>query len=172
MSKSLARQNFHTESEDAINQQINLEFSASYAYQALAAHFDRDDVALPGFAEFFLESAKEEQEHAGKFIKYITQRGGRLQLKGIDVPEKTEFASGLEAVEYALDLEKKVNQALLDLHKVGASHDDAHLTDYLEGEFLGEQVEAIKKLSDYVTNLRRNGPGLGEYLFDRHTLKH
>ena len=44
------------------------------------------------------------------------------------------------------------------------------MTDFLEKEFLEEQVESIKKLSEYVTNLKRVGPGLGEYMFDKETL--
>jgi len=44
------------------------------------------------------------------------------------------------------------------------------MTDYLEGEFLTEQVESIKQLADYVTQLKRCGPGLGEYMFDKETL--
>ena len=41
---------------------------------------------------------------------------------------------------------------------------------FLEENFLEEQVESIKKFSDYVTNLKRVGPGLGEYQFDKLTL--
>jgi ferritin heavy chain len=43
------------------------------------------------------------------------------------------------------------------------------LADFLDG-FLQEQVEDIKKIGDYITNLKRVGPGLGEYLFDKKTL--
>ena len=39
-------------------------------------------------------------------------------------PEKTEWESGLEACKAALELEKQVNQALLDLHKVADTHND------------------------------------------------
>ena len=48
------------------------------------------------------------------------------------------------------------------------------MNDFLETHYLNEQVEAIKKLGDYVTNLRRmNTPQnpMAEYLFDKHTLK-
>jgi ferritin heavy chain len=45
------------------------------------------------------------------------------------------------------------------------------LADYLESEFLDEQVKSIKEYSDYITNLRRVGPGLGEYIFDREELQ-
>lgn len=44
------------------------------------------------------------------------------------------------------------------------------LSDFIEGHYLQEQVEAIKQLSDYVTNLKRVGTGLGEYIFDKNTL--
>ena len=35
-----------------------------------AAYFDRDDVALQGFAKRFRENSDEEREHAQKLIKY------------------------------------------------------------------------------------------------------
>jgi len=43
-------------------------------------------------------------------------------------------------MQSALELEKHVNQALLDLHKVASSHDDAQMTDWLESNYLTEQV--------------------------------
>lgn len=50
---SLIRQNFHDDSETAINKQINMELRASYTYLAFAYHFHRHDVALKGFYEYF-----------------------------------------------------------------------------------------------------------------------
>lgn len=44
------------------------------------------------------------------------------------------------------------------------------MMDYIEGNFLTEQVESIKQLGDYATQLKRCGPGLGEYQFDKLTL--
>lgn len=44
------------------------------------------------------------------------------------------------------------------------------MCDWIEKHFLTEQVEAIKELSDYITNLKRVGTGLGEYIFDKETL--
>ena len=55
---------------------------------------------------------------------------------------------------------------------MASTHSDAHLTNFLEGEFLEEQVEAIKELADLITKLNRAGPtGLGEYLFDKELLE-
>lgn len=44
------------------------------------------------------------------------------------------------------------------------------LCDFLEGNYLQEQVTAIKELGDYVAQLKRVGKGLGEYQFDKLTL--
>lgn len=168
MAKNQIRQNFHQEVENAINNQINMELSASYIYQSMSFYFDRDDIALPGFSHFFKHNSDEEREHAEKLMKYLNKRGGRIVLQNIAKPSQDEWGNGLNALETALDLEKKVNQSLLSLHELATSKVDPHLTDYLEGEFLDEQVESIKKLGDYITKLKRAGPtGLGEYLFDK-----
>jgi len=167
MSVSQCRQNYHSESEAGINRQINMELYASYCYQSMAFYFDRDDVALPGFSKFFKESSNEEREHAEKLMEFQNKRGGRIVLQDIKRPDRDEWGTGLEAMQVALGLEKSVNQALLDLHAVASNHNDAQMTDFLEGEFLQEQVKAIKELGDHVTNLKRVGPGLGEYEFDR-----
>ena len=75
MSVSQARQNFSSECEVAINEQINMELYASYVYQSMAMYYDRDDVALPGFSAFFKHNSDEEREHAEKFMKYLNKRG-------------------------------------------------------------------------------------------------
>ena len=76
-------------------------------------------------------------------------------------------------MQCALQLEKNVNQALLDLHKLASEHVDPHLCDFLESHYLNEQVEAIKKLGDHITNLSRmdaQNNKMAEYLFDKHTM--
>lgn len=77
--QSQVRQNFHVEAEAAINRQINLELYASYVYFSMYGFFDRDDVALQGFAKFFKKQSDEEREHAEKLIKYQNQRGEFFQ---------------------------------------------------------------------------------------------
>lgn len=163
---SLARQNFSKASEDALNAQINAELTASYVYTAMGAYFGRDDVSLPGFKGFFQHNAEEEREHAQKFIDYVNLRGGRVNLAAIKQPEKFEWTP-LGALTDALALEKEVNQKLLNLHVVATDSNDPQLTDFIEGDFLNEQVDAIKKLADLITNLHRVGEGLGVYLFDK-----
>ena len=110
MSTSQIKQNFHQETEDAINKQINMELTASYIYQSMSVYFDRDDIALPGFSKFFKHSSDEEREHAEKLMKYLNKRGGRVILTSVTKPPKDEWGTGLNALETALDLEKQVNK--------------------------------------------------------------
>ncbi|UJR31132.1 hypothetical protein I4U23_018639 [Adineta vaga] len=165
--ENLVRVNYHTECEGLVNRQINLELYASYAYTAMAHHFDRHDVALKGHHKFFKKMADEEFEHANKFMEYQNKRGGTIVLLDIKKPTQQSWNSPLAAHETALQLEKDVYTALLELHGYANRHEDPHLTNYLEEEFLDEQVKSIKEYSDYITNLRRVGPGLGEYIFDK-----
>jgi len=165
---SLIRQNYHEDCEALINKQINMELYASYVYMSMSFYFDREDVFLPGISKYFKKASDEEREHAMKFMKYQNQRGGKIVLQPIEAPTMQEWGSALNGLEAALSLEKQVNQSLLDLHSKADSHNDPHLTNFLEGEYLEEQVVAIKELSDYITQIKRAGPsGLGEYTFDR-----
>ncbi|PVD28424.1 hypothetical protein C0Q70_11011 [Pomacea canaliculata] len=168
---SQVRQNYHSESEAGINRQINMELYASYCYLSMAYYFDRDDVALKGFHKYFKKMSDEEREHAEKLMEFQNKRGGRIVLQDVKKPDRDEWGTGLDAMQVALSLEKSVNQALLDLHEVASNHKDAQMTDFLEGEFLQEQVKSIKELGDHITNLKRVGPGLGEYMFDKETLE-
>ncbi|CAH8841379.1 unnamed protein product [Trichobilharzia szidati] len=170
MSESRARQYFAKECEDALNKQINMELQAAYDYMAFFTYFDRDDVAFPKAAEFFRKASHEEREHAEKLAKYVNKRGGRVQYSGIKTPTKTEFSGLEDAMNTALAMEKAVNESLLKLHGVAVKNNDPALTDLLESEFLHEQEDAIKQFADYITQTKRVGSGLGEYLFDKLTL--
>lgn len=164
---SLIRQNFHAEAEAALNKQINIELHASYVYMSMAWYFDRDDVALPGLHKFFKKNSDEEREHAEEIMKYQQQRGGKVVLQGIEKPVRDSWGSVLEAVQSALEMEKNINQTLFDLHAVADKHNDAQMCDWLTSTFLKESVESVKTMSNLVTNLKRAGPGLGEFMFDK-----
>ncbi|ESN92103.1 hypothetical protein HELRODRAFT_89898 [Helobdella robusta] len=170
MSFSRIRHNFAVECEAMLNKQINMELHASYVYQSMASYFHRDDVALKGFHKFFQKLSQEEREHSNKLMKYVNERGGAVVLHAVNKAEKDSWGSGLEALEAALQLEKTVYQSLLDIHKMASSNADPHLTNWLEDDFLNEQVETIYQMSSHITNLKRVGTGLGEYLFDKETL--
>ncbi|CAK9298280.1 unnamed protein product [Gordionus sp. m RMFG-2023] len=115
--------------EVALSNQINLELRASYIYQLMAMHFDRDDVALKGFYKFFEHSSIEEREHASKLMKYMNKRGGNLLPHDIQKPDasKMNWESPLSALKEAFDLESLVYTSLRKLHDVASISEDYHV---------------------------------------------
>ena len=170
ITESYARKNYTDDCEAAVNRQINIEYSVSYLYHAMSAYFDRDNVGLPGFAKFFREESEEERSHAEKLMEYQTLRGGRVVLGSLMSPisefNHSDKGEALYCMELALSMEKLNYEKLLDLHKTADAAGDPQLCDYVESDFLAEQVEAIKKLGVYVSQLRRIGKGHGVYHFD------
>ena len=53
---------------DFINEHINKELTASYAYYMLSVYFNRHNVAFHNVANYFKKASEEEREHADKFI--------------------------------------------------------------------------------------------------------
>merc|ERR1712080_490098 len=121
----------------------------------------------PRLREAFKGESEEERKHGIKLMEYQTKRGGRVVFQDIAKPSRMEWGSPAEAMEAALELEKTVNQSLLDLHKCADSKGDAHLCDFLEAEYLGEQVEGIKSIGDWIVKIKRAGDGLGLHLMDK-----
>lgn len=160
-------QNLAVHNINRISNQIQMELQASHTYLAMAAYFGRDDVAYRGFAKFFMKASDEEREHGVKLVNYLNLRGGYPKIKSVDAPARSEWSSPVKAMEDALYTERLVNDALLDLHWDAQHKNDAHLQDFLEAEFLSEQVDSIRQLSGFITVLRRlqDNP-LGLHQFD------
>ena len=64
-----------------INGQIKAEFESAYLYQDIAKK--KKKKGLHGFASWFQVQAKEEVEHAEKFIAYLHQEGKNVVLGDI-----------------------------------------------------------------------------------------
>ena len=72
------------------------------------------------------------------------------------------------AMKYALQMERMVNQSLLNLFHLAATKNDAHLCDFLEHQHLRQDVKFIRSLAASVLHLRKLGApedSLAEYLF-------
>jgi len=161
---SRIRQNYREETEALVNQQINIQLTASYAYQAMSAHFDRDDEAGLGYTKFFSQAAETKKSLAEILIQYQNRRGGRVVFQAISRPSNMSWDSPLAAFLEALEKEKTVNESLLSTHRMADG--DPHLCDFLEDKFLGSQVDFIREISIWVTKLSNVGPGLGYHIID------
>lgn len=163
------RQNWSDVCEKALNQHIIKEYQASLTYHILSNYFNRDDVGLNKLVEYFNKASLEEREHANKLMNYQNMRGGIVILDNINVNNIVLQKPNdiLSAFHIALDLEKQINNHLLNLHNISDEQSDAQFCDYLEGEFLKEQVEAISEISKIVSVIERfNGDqhGIWNYL--------
>ena len=82
--------------------------------------------------------------------------------------ETDDKSDVLQAFEKALEMEQVVYQSLLNVHQQGDTDNDPQFTDFIEGEYLEEQIDAINELSKYIAQLRRIGKdGHGIWNFDR-----
>ncbi|WP_170395313.1 ferritin [Ruegeria arenilitoris] len=122
---------------EALNRQINSELQASYTYLAMAAYFESQD--LPGFAQWFRGHSVEEQTHAMRIFDFVAQRGGRIELEGIDTP-KMDYDSPVEALEYALANEEKVTGQINALFELAHGVKE-YSTQNMLNWFLAEQNE-------------------------------
>merc|ERR1711974_343080 len=114
----------------------------------MSSYFNRDDQALHGFAEHFKTESGEERAHGMKLMEYQTKRAGELSSR--TSPSRPPWNGELH-----LSWRRRSYQSLLDLHKVAGDKGDGHLCDFLESEYLGEQVEGIKSIGDLITKMKR-----------------
>ena len=74
----------------------------------------------------------------------------------------------LLSFEKALEMENIVYQNLLKVHKTSEEYSDPQLGDFIEGEFLKEQVYAMSEISKYISQLKRiNNDGTGLWNFNQ-----
>lgn len=151
------RQNWSGRCENELNAQIAREYSASISYHMLSTYFDRDDVGLNKLVEYFAKASLEERTHADQFMAYQNKRGGIVHMNNvnpmnIDIQRPTDI---MDAFMIALNLEKTINQHLLELHQVASEENDPQFSDYLEGTYLKEQVDSISEVSKIISVLER-----------------
>ncbi|KAI7752534.1 hypothetical protein M8C21_015885, partial [Ambrosia artemisiifolia] len=132
-------------------------------YRRWTVVMDGDGFLLPDAASTFVVGYQRWMVAMRK--RAVNKRGVMIKLQSIIMPffefDHEEKGDALYATELALSLEKLTNEKLLNLHEVVNENNDVHLAYFVESGFLGEQVEAIKKISEYIAQVRRVGKGHG-----------
>jgi len=136
-----------------MNEQIKYELYSAYLYLAMSAHFE--EANLGGFAKWMSIQAGEEQEHAMKFYEYIHDRGGKVDLKGIDAPPSS-FGSALEIFKQVQEHEKMVTARINGLYALAVKDNDYAAQVFLNW-FVNEQVEEEKNAAEVVSWLELAG---------------
>jgi ferritin len=136
---------------DALNEQLNFELYSAHVYLAIAAYCSGE--SLDGFANFFMVQAEEEKFHAMKIYKYLNDRGKRVTLSGMDVPNNV-YTSTLDAFEHAYEHEQEVTKRIYNLSDI-AMNDREHATIQFLKWFIDEQVEEESMFDSIINKLKR-----------------
>lgn len=149
---------------DALNDQMNHEFFAAHAYMAMAAYCDYK--SYDGFANFYIEQAKEERFHGQKIYDYINDRGEKAEFKALDAP-KVEFDSILQTFEDGLKQEQEVTRRFYNLSEIANDKKDYATISFLNW-FLDEQVEEESMFETHIDYLKRIGDDSNTlYLYEK-----
>jgi ferritin len=143
--------------EKVLNDQVNLELNAAYAYLGMAAYFEH--TAFTGFGKWMEVQSKEEIGHADRFFKYIVERGGRVTLQAIAEP-KRDYKSPLDVFKTSLGHEQKVSAAICAIYELAGDEKDYATLSFLKW-FLDEQVEEERNVSDILAKLELIGDNRG-----------
>ena len=123
--------------EKALNDQVNMEFSAAYHYLAMGAYFEHAN--LTGFASWMFTQRGEELTHAMKLFHYVHARGGKVELEAVAKPPSA-FKTPRDAFLKAYGLEKANTAAIYKLYTLATEQGDYATQSHLKW-FLDEQVE-------------------------------
>ena len=149
---------------EAVNNQIQAEFSSAYLYLSMSAYFAEQN--LNGFASWMRTQWQEELQHGLKFYDMLIDRDVKVTLKEIPQPE-IEFGTPKEAFQAVLDHEKKVTKLINELYQLASKENDYPLQNLLQW-FIDEQVEEENNARDIINQLKLIGDnGTGLYMLDR-----
>lgn len=134
----------------AINDQINSEFTASYTYLAMAGFCERQKFL--GAAKWLRMQSEEERQHGMKLFTFVLARDGAVELKAIAQP-RVAFDSLAAVFEQALEHEQNVTLQINDLYELCFKEKAfAEMTELQW--FLTEQVEEEKVAREIVAKFR------------------
>jgi bacterioferritin B len=142
-----------SEINKAFNVQVGNEMHASVQYVQIATYFDGE--GLPVLAAHFHQQALEEREHAMRFVKYMVDTGGSVEIPAIPAP-KSSFRSAEEAVQLSLDWELTVTDQINKLMDLAIEKND-HLARNLLEWFVNEQLEEVSSMDQLLRLVKRAG---------------
>lgn len=137
----------------AFNRQIGNELGASLQYISVGAHFQQKQLTL--LAKLFMDQADEERAHAMKFVKYLLDTKGELQIPSVPAPTPS-FSSAEEAVAAAYRWEEEVTKQISALMDLAVKENDYLAQSFLQW-FIDEQLEEMAKMDRLLSVIRQSG---------------
>ena len=138
---------------DAFNTQIGHELGASNQYVSIGSYFSEEN--LDELSKFFFRQAEEEREHALKFVAFILDVGGHVEVPPIEAPPH-RFESAADAVGKALEWERTVTQQIYDLVEL-CQKERNHIALRFLDWFVTEQLEEVTTIGTLLGVVERAG---------------
>lgn len=137
----------------AFNKQIGNEFGASLQYVSIGAFFHQRQLLL--LSKLFMAQAEEERQHAMKFVKYVLDTKGDLQIPQVAAPTPS-FGSAEDAVAAALGWEEEVTRQIGALMDLAVKESDYLAQSFLQW-FIDEQLEEMAKMDRLLSVIKQSG---------------
>jgi ferritin heavy chain len=138
----------------------NGHIETSFEFLLMSTHFGNYQANREGFKELYRKYSDAAWEKAINIIKYITQRGGRMNFNQLPHFKKNVKDSRvlelneLHSLAKALDSQKQLANEALRLHTQAKNHQDAAAAHYLEEEFMENQSEVVRTLAGHTSDLK------------------
>ncbi len=150
---------------EAINTQINYEIESAHVYLAMQSYIST--LGLDGFENWFGIQYDEELAHARKFIKFMNDRGARVEIRGFETP-RNDFTSILEVCEVSLNHEKGVTTRINNIMSIAHEVKDYASVSLLQW-YVDEQVEEEDNFSTLIDKIKLVKDA-GLYMLDKELL--
>jgi len=151
--------------EQLLNAQVEMEGNASQSYLAMACWCAANN--LEGSAAFFFKQAEEEREHMLKFVHYIDEAGGKINI-GAAAKPGNNFKSIKAAVEKAYKQEQAVTKAIHKIVEAATEAKDYGTHSFLQW-FIDEQVEEENLFRGILDKIELIGlEGMGLFMIDEY----
>lgn len=149
---------------EAFNEQLNKEMYSAYLYMSMSAQCN--ELALKGFANWFMVQFHEEMLHAMKIYEHVQRRGAHVELRAIEAPPTT-FDSLLGMFEATLAHEQFISKSINELMDLAIAEKD-HASQLFLGWYVTEQVEEEENDNDLIAQLKSiDGNPQGQIMLDR-----
>lgn len=148
---------------DLLKEQVNKEFYSAYLYLAFSNYYH--GLSLEGFGHWFDVQAKEELDHALRFLKYLQDNSEKVTLEAIAAPN-ISFNDYRQPLVAALDHEKYVTDLIHKIYGQARDVNDYRTCQFLDW-FIAEQGEEEKNTSDLIAKYDLlGGDAKGLYLLN------
>ena len=150
----------NTKVKEILDKQIMEELHSAYLYLALAARLESQN--FKGLANWMTVQAKEEEDHAMGFFRFLQERGEEPNLLPIAAPDISSIKTPADAFAAGLKHEQHVTALINNIYEVATAEKDYALESFIRW-YIDEQVEeeaSATEILDKVKLIGDNGPAL------------